>query len=65
MTGSMICLDNFDMPLILEKFIELCDFLDYYHIDIDYLLSFIFNKNNQTGMYTHNIKGRTIIEGII
>ena len=44
---------------------QLCEYLDYYHIDTGYLLSFNFNKNKQTGMRTHNINGRTIIEGII
>ncbi|MBQ3566931.1 MAG: ATP-binding protein [Oscillospiraceae bacterium] len=44
---------------------QLCEYLDYYHIDTGYLLSFNFNKNKQTGMHTHNINGRTIIEGII
>ena len=44
---------------------QLCEYLDYYHIDTGYLLSFNFNKNKQTGMHTHNINGRTIIEGIV
>ena len=44
---------------------QLCEYLDYYHIDTGYLLSFNFNKNKQIGMHTHNINGRTIIEGII
>ncbi len=44
---------------------QLSEYLDYYHIDKGYLLSFNFNKNKQSGMQTIELNGRTIIEGIV
>ena len=44
---------------------QLSEYLDYYHIDKGYLLSFNFNKNKQSGMHTIELNGRTIIEGIV
>lgn len=44
---------------------QLSEYLDYYHIDKGYLLSFNFNKNKQSGMHTIELNGRTIIEAIV
>lgn len=44
---------------------QLSEYLDYYHIDKGYLLSFNFNKNKQSGMHTIELNGRTIVEAII
>ena len=44
---------------------QIAEYLDYYHINKGYLLSFNFNKNKQVGMHTIELNGRTIIEGIV
>ncbi|MCM1361300.1 MAG: ATP-binding protein [Clostridiales bacterium] len=44
---------------------QLSEYLDYYHINKGYLLSFNFNKNKQSGMHTIELNGRTIIEAIV
>lgn len=44
---------------------QLSEYLDYYHIDKGYLLSFNFNKNKQSGMHTIELDGRTIVEGVV
>lgn len=44
---------------------QLSEYLDYYHIDKGYLLSFNFNKNKQSGMHTIELNGRTIVEAVI
>lgn len=44
---------------------QLSEYLDYYHINKGYLLSFNFNKNKQSGMHTIELNGRTIVEGVV
>ena len=44
---------------------QLSEYLDYYHIDKGYLLSFNFNKNKQSGMHTIELNGRKIVEAIV
>lgn len=44
---------------------QLSDYLDYYHIDKGYLVSFNFNQNKQPGMHTIELNGRTIVEAVI
>ena len=44
---------------------QLSEYLDYYHIDKGYLLSFNFNKNKQSGMRTIELNGRTIVEAVV
>lgn len=44
---------------------QLSDYLDYYHIDKGYLVSFNFNQNKQSGMHTIELNGRTIVEAVI
>ncbi len=44
---------------------QLSEYLDYYHIDKGYLLSFNFNKNKQSGVHTIECNGKTIIEGVV
>lgn len=44
---------------------QLSEYLDYYHIDKGYLLSFNFNKNKQSGMHTIKLNGKTIVEGVV
>ena len=44
---------------------QLLDYLDYYHLDKGYLVSFCFNKNKQPGVHTVQIGNREIIEGVV
>ena len=44
---------------------QLSEYLDYYHIDKGYLLSFNFNKNKQSGMHTIELNDRTIVEAVV
>ena len=44
---------------------QLSEYLDYYHIDKGYLLSFNFNKNKQSGMHMIELNGRTIVEAVV
>ena len=44
---------------------QLMGYLDYYHLDKGYLLSFCFNKNKKPGVKTIHIGDKVIIEGIV
>lgn len=44
---------------------QLSEYLDYYHINKGYLLSFNFNKNKQSGMHTIELNGRMIVEAVV
>ena len=44
---------------------QIAEYLDYYHLDKGYLLSFNFNKNKQPGMKTIQVNGKTVIEAVV
>ena len=44
---------------------QLLEYLDFYHLDKGYLMSFCFNKNKTTGVHTVRIGDREIVEGIV
>lgn len=44
---------------------QVLEYLDYYHLDKGYMMSFCFNKNKQPGVHTVHIGDREIIEGIV
>lgn len=44
---------------------QIAEYLDYYHLDKGYLLSFNFNKNKQPGMKTIRVNGKTVIEAVV
>ena len=44
---------------------QLSDYLDYFHLDKGYMLSFNFNKNKQTGLHTVRIGDREIVEAVV
>lgn len=44
---------------------QLSDYLDYYHKDKGYMISFNFNKNKVTGIKEINIGNKTIIEAVV
>lgn len=44
---------------------QIADYLEYYHINKGYLLSFNFNKNKQSGLQTIEIGDKIIVEAIV
>lgn len=44
---------------------QLFDYLDYYHLDRGYLLSFNFNNRKQAGVKEIRYKGKTILEVVV
>lgn len=44
---------------------QLAEYLDYYHKEKGYLLSFNFNKNKKTGIQKIQIKGKTLLEIVV
>ena len=44
---------------------QLLEYLDYYHLNKGYLVSFCFNKNKQPGVHTVQIGNREIVEGVV
>ena len=44
---------------------QLLEYLDYYHLNKGYMMSFCFNKNKQPGVHTIHIGDREIVEGIV
>lgn len=44
---------------------QLIEYLDYYHLDYGYLLSFNFNKNKKTGIKKIVIEDRMILEAVV
>ncbi|MDE7273079.1 MAG: ATP-binding protein [Lachnospiraceae bacterium] len=44
---------------------QLTDYLDYYHKDIGYMLSFNFNKDKKTGVKEIQIGDKTIVEAVV
>lgn len=45
--------------------LQLADYLDYYHKDRGYMLSFNFNKNKKTGVNEVRVGNRTIVEVVV
>ncbi|MBQ9356919.1 MAG: AAA-like domain-containing protein [Prevotella sp.] len=44
---------------------QLSDYLDYYHLEEGYLVSFCFNKDKEPGLRELSLGNRTIIEAIV
>ena len=44
---------------------QLSDYLDFYHCDKGYMLSFNFNKNKTIGVHTIDMNGKTIVEAVV
>lgn len=44
---------------------QIADYLEYYHINKGYLLSFNFNKNKKSGLQTIEIGDKTIVEAVV
>ena len=44
---------------------QIAEYLNYYHLEKGYLLSFNFNKNKKSGMKTLQVNGKTVIEAVV
>lgn len=44
---------------------QLLDYLGYYNLDKDYLLSFNFNKNKETGIKRIILEDKVVIEAVV
>ena len=44
---------------------QIAEYLNYYHLEKGYLLSFNFNKNKKSGMKTIQVYGKTVIEAVV
>ena len=44
---------------------QIVEYLNYYHLEKGYLLSFNFNKNKKSGMKTLQVNGKTVIEAVV
>ncbi|MBQ9241965.1 MAG: hypothetical protein IJ165_01850, partial [Proteobacteria bacterium] len=44
---------------------QLLEYLDAYHLDKGYMMSFCFNKNKHPGIHSVRIGHREIVEGIV
>ena len=44
---------------------QIAKYLNYYHLEKGYLLSFNFNKNKKSGMKTIQVNGKTVIEAVV
>ena len=44
---------------------QLLDYLDYYHLDKGYMLSFNFNKKKEVGVKKIEIGGKLLVEAVV
>ena len=44
---------------------QIAEYLNYYHLEKGYLLSFNFNKNKKSGMKTIRVNEKTVIEAVV
>ena len=44
---------------------QLAEYLDYFHQEKGYLISFNFNKKKDTGVKALQIHGKTIVEAVV
>ncbi len=44
---------------------QLTEYLDYYHLEKGYMLSFNFNQNKQVGMKHIEVEGKVLIEAVV
>ena len=44
---------------------QLSEYLDFYHLDTGYMLSFCFNKNKQTGLHEVMVGKKRLYEVIV
>lgn len=44
---------------------QLLDYLEHYHLDVGYMLSFNFNKNKKTGIRRVRLREKVLIEAVV
>ena len=44
---------------------QLANYLDHYHLDKGYLLTYSFNKNRKSDFVTNQVEGKTIFEAFV
>lgn len=44
---------------------QLAEYLDYYHLDKGYMLSFNFNRKKETGVKVVQVNGKVIVEAVV
>ena len=44
---------------------QLLNYLDHYHLDVGYMLSFNFNKNKKIGVQNIRINNRILVEAVV
>jgi hypothetical protein len=44
---------------------QLAEYLDYFHLEKGYMLSFNFNQKKQIGVKELRVEGKTIIEAVV
>ena len=44
---------------------QIAEYLNYYHLEKGYLLSFNFNKNKKSGIKAIQVNGKTVIEAVV
>ncbi len=44
---------------------QLAEYLEHYHLNTGYLISFCFNQNKQPGVHETAVDGKQIIEAIV
>lgn len=44
---------------------QIADYLEYYHLDKGYLVSFNFNQKKTTGIHTVMLNGKTVVEAVV
>ena len=45
--------------------LQLANYLDYYHLDKGYMLTYSFNKSKNTNLTTKTIQDKTLIEAFV
>ena len=45
--------------------VQLADYLDYYHLDKGYMLTYSFNKKKNNGLTKKKVQGKTVIEAFV
>lgn len=44
---------------------QLVQYLEYFHTDTGYMLSFNFNKKKKTGVHEVQVEGKTLTEAVV
>ena len=45
--------------------VQLAEYLDHYHLDRGYMLTYSFNKSKNSGLTTKNVNDKTLVEAFL